>query len=146
MSENIVLQLKKVIKASRQQAFDAWTKPELMKQWYAPGAMKTPNATSDLKVGGSYSVEMKGEMKGKEVNPTASGTYEKIIPNELISFTWGWEGDPSAKTLVTVEFKDVAGGTEVTLIHERFATVESKDSHQHGWIGCLESLEKFYSH
>ena len=47
-----------------------------------PGAMKTPSATSDLKVGGSYTVEMKGEMEGELVNPSAGGTYKKIIPNE----------------------------------------------------------------
>jgi uncharacterized protein YndB with AHSA1/START domain len=143
MNNDIKLQLKKVIKATRKQAFDAWTKPELMKQWYAPGAMKTPNATSDLKIDGGYSVEMKGEMNGEIVNPTASGVYKKIIPNELISFTWGWKGDPSPATLVTVEFKDVAGGTEVTLTHERFVDTKSRDSHQHGWVGCLESLAKF---
>ena len=146
MSENIRLQVKKIIKAKRQVVFDAWTQSELMKQWYAPGAMKTPSAGSDLIIGGKYFVEMKGDMNGEPVNPTASGTYKKIIPNELISFTWGWEGDPSPETLVTVEFKDVGGGTEVTLTHERFVNNESRDKHQHGWMGCLENLAKFCNH
>jgi uncharacterized protein YndB with AHSA1/START domain len=143
MSENVKLQVKKVIKAKRQSVFDAWTKPELMKQWYAPGAMVTPNAQSDLKVGGAYMVEMKGEMEGEFVNPTATGKYTQIVPNELLSFTWGWVGDPSAKTLVTVEFKDVDGGTEVTLTHEQFEDKESRDNHLKGWTGCLENLARF---
>ena len=143
MTDNVKLQLKKVVKAPRAAVFDAWTKPELMRQWYAPGTMKTPEASSDLRVGGLYHVQMKGEMKGEQVNPTARGTYKEIVPNELIRFTWGWEGDPSPETLVTVEFKDVTGGTEVTLTHERFASIEKRDSHEHGWIGCLENLAKF---
>ncbi len=145
MSENIKLVLKKVIKASRQKVFEAWTQPELMKKWYAPGEMKVPNASSDLRVGGAYSVEMKGDMGGQLVNPTAKGTYKKIIPNELVSFTWQWQGDSTAETLVTVTLKDVDGGTEVTLTHEQFMSVEAKEKHQHGWQGCLENLEKFYS-
>ena len=145
MTENIKLQVKRVIKAKRQAVFDAWTKPELMMQWYAPGAMKNPSASSDLKVGGKYHVEMKGEMNGELVNPTIRGTYQKIIPNELISFTWGWEGDPSPETQVTVELKDVDGGTEVTLTHDRFTEIEARDEHQKGWMGCIENLNKFLS-
>lgn len=145
MSENLKLQLRQFIKAKRQNVFDAWTKPELMKQWYAPRSMIVPNVSSDLKVGGSYKVEMKGDMNGQHVNPTVSGTYKKIIPNELICFTWGWQGDPSPETLVTVEFKDVNGGTEVTLTHERFPNTEARDKHQYGWTGCLENLDKFLS-
>ena len=76
MSENIKLQLKQFIKAKRSQVFDAWTKPELL---------TNPSASSDLKVGGKYHIEMKGQMDGEPVNQTASGEYTKIIPNELIS-------------------------------------------------------------
>ncbi len=143
MSENITLQIKRVIKAKRHKVFEAWTKPELIKKWYAPGAMVVPSASVDLKVGGEYRVEMKGDMGGEVVNPTAGGTYQKIIPNESISFTWGWIGDPTPQTLVTVTFKDVDGGTEVTLTHERFADVAARDKHQHGWMGCLENLVKY---
>ena len=145
MTENIKLQMKKIVKAPRAAVFDAWTKPELMKQWYAPGTMKTPEASSDLRVGGKYHVHMQGEMDGEQSSHTARGTYQKIVPNELISFTWGWDGDPSPETLVTVELKDVSGGTEVTLTHERFAAVEARDKHEQGWMGCLENLAKFVS-
>ena len=143
MSEFAKLEIRVVIKASTKEAFDAWTKPELMKRWYAPGAMKVPNASANLAIGGAYSVEMKGEMGGNEVNPTASGIYKEIIPNELLSFTWAWQDDSSPETLVTVKFKEVDGGTEVTLIHDRFTSDEARDKHQHGWQGCLDNLAKF---
>jgi uncharacterized protein YndB with AHSA1/START domain len=143
MSTKTMLQVRKIIKAKRQRVFEAWTKPELMMKWYAPGEMKTPSASSDLKIGGAYRVEMKGPMGGEIVNPTVRGTYQKIVQNELVSFTWRWDGDDSPETLVTVELKDVDGGTEVILTHERFPSSEEKDKHQHGWIGCLENLAKF---
>ena len=134
------LQVKKFIKAKRDKVFEAWTRPELMKKWYAPGEMTVPSASSDLRVGGTYQIEMKGNMNGKNINPTVGGRYTKIVPNELVVFTWSWQGDPSPETIVTVELKDVNGGTEVTLTHERFASTESRNSHEHGWMGCLENL------
>jgi uncharacterized protein YndB with AHSA1/START domain len=143
MNDNVTLKITKLIKAPRHKVFSAWITPELMKRWYAPGAMIVPSARSDAKVGGSYQIEMRGEMGGKHVNPTVGGTYRKIIPDELISFTWGWVGDPSPETLVTVTFKEIDGVTEVTLTHERFATTEAKEKHQHGWTGCLDNLAKF---
>jgi len=137
------LQVKRFINATRDRVFEAWTKPELMKQWYAPGTMTVPNASSDLRVGGAYSVEMKGTMNGKFVNPTVGGRYTKIVPNELLVFTWSWQGDSAPETLVTVELKEADGGTEVTLTHERFASPEVRDRHEHGWTGCLENLASF---
>lgn len=143
MTESAKLQTRRVIKATRHEVFQAWTQPDLMNKWYAPGSMVASGARSDLRVGGRYQVVMSGEMDGAQVNPGVGGTYRKIVPDELISFTWGWDGDPSPETLVTVELRDVAGCTEVTLTHERFVSSEARDKHLHGWDGCLENLAKF---
>lgn len=145
MSEDIKLQLKRTIKAQRKQVFDAWTKPELMRQWFAPGDMTVPSVMADPCVGGSFEIVMLGEMDGATAQHTVTGIYKTIIPNELICFTWSWKADPSPHTLVTVAFKDVPGGTEVTLTHERFASTEAKDKHQHGWLGCLDNLAKIFA-
>jgi uncharacterized protein YndB with AHSA1/START domain len=143
MTDAPKLRMTRVIRATRQATFEAWTRPELMKKWYAPGAMSTPNASSDLRVGGSFHVEMKGEADGKPVNPVVRGTYTRIVQNELLSFTWSWDGNPSPQTTVTVEFRDVDGGTELTLTHEGFASVDARDRHEHGWVGCLTKLQAY---
>lgn len=135
------LQVKKFIKAKREKVFEAWTKPEMMKKWYAPGEMTVANASSDLRVGGTFQVAMQG-IGSEMVNPIVSGKYTKIIPNELLVFTWKWQGHSSPESIVTVEFKDVNGGTEVTLTHDRLASKESRDKHEHGWKGCLDNLAK----
>jgi uncharacterized protein YndB with AHSA1/START domain len=136
MTNNISLTVKRIIKAQRSKVFAAWTKPELVKRWYAPGTMSVPMAAVDFRVGGEYRIEMKDHSESY----IATGTYQEIVPDELISFTWGWQGDPSPQTLVVVQFKDVDGGTEVTLTHDRFVNTESRDKHQDGWMGCLENL------
>lgn len=62
-------------------------------------------------------------------------------------FTWAFEKMPGddpdfvpAETLVTVEFIDKGGATEVVLTHERFP-----DEHQGGWLGCLDSLDRLFT-
>lgn len=143
MSDDVRLQIKRTIKAQRPKVFAAWTKPELMQRWFAPGEMKVQSAEADVRVGGAYRVEMMGSnARGDCITPVVGGVYRQIIPDELLSFTWGWPGDGAPETLVTVEFKDAPGGTEVTLTHEGFRSAEVRGKHEHGWIGCLDNLGK----
>jgi|HubBroStandDraft_5_1064220.scaffolds.fasta_scaffold201086_2 uncharacterized protein YndB with AHSA1/START domain len=140
MSDPLKLQVKRLIKASSAELFDAWTNPELMQKWYAPGPMTVTTASSDLRVGGAYRVEMR---EGQETIYVAAGTYKQIIPNQLVSFTWNpCTSGPGYETLVTVEFKQASGGTEVILTHGGFADAETVNKHEQGWNGCLDNLAK----
>jgi uncharacterized protein YndB with AHSA1/START domain len=140
-STDIRLQVTKFIRAKRERVFAAWTQPELMKKWHAPGNMTAANANSDPRPGGAYRVDIKaGADEGDCGDSIVTGRYTKVIPNELLVFTWQWEGSESPETLVTVALKDVPGGTELTLTHERFPAEEARDKHEHGWNGCLANL------
>ena len=77
---------------------------------------------------------------GKCINSAVVGTYQQIVPNELLVFSWGWPEDPSPETLVTVEFRDAEGGTEVVLTQERIPNAEVAQRNQFGWTGMLEKL------
>jgi uncharacterized protein YndB with AHSA1/START domain len=142
MSENLKLQIQKIMKAKRHNVFAAWTTPELLKKWIGPGALTIPSASVDLKVGGSYRIEMKGDMYGKYVDVVHIGTYRTVVTDELLSFTWGFQGDPAPETVITIVLKDANGGTEMTFTHEGFATVEARDMHQYGWSDTVEKLAK----
>ena len=48
-----------------------------------------------------------------------------------------------SETLVTVEFRDLGGRTEVVLTHEFFPDINMRDQHSEGWAGCLEQLATF---
>jgi uncharacterized protein YndB with AHSA1/START domain len=47
------------------------------------------------------------------------------------------------ETLVTVEFRAVAGGTELVLTHERFAVAARMGRHQQGWTELFDLLERY---
>jgi uncharacterized protein YndB with AHSA1/START domain len=139
-SEDLKVEIRRVIKAPRSRVFASWTTPELMQRWFAPREMRLANASADLRIGGEYRIEMRGVDNAEYV---ATGVYRKIVPNELLSFTWGAGCDPGKETLVTITFRDFEHGTELILTHERFSSADAAARHERGWVGCLDKLEEF---
>ena len=143
-TDSTVLQLQRTYPASRERVFDAWTNPEVMRIWYTAGpTWSTPVAESDLRVGGAYRVSMQDPDSG-EIH-SAGGKYTEVDRPSKVAFTWAWE-TPSASTevgtasLVTLEFREADGATTVVLTHSGLADAKDRDSHGHGWNGCLDNL------
>lgn len=138
----ITLNLTRTYSAPREEVFRAWTEPEALKRWFAPSdEFSTPIAEVDLRVGGAYRIGMKPP--DQEDMFIVVGTYREVQPPERLVFTWSWEqGMDVGETLVTVEFHDREGSTEVVLTHELFPNEQARDKHNEGWSGCLERLEK----
>ena len=103
----------------------------------------------DVRVGGKYRLQVR-RPDGEYF--TTAGAYLEVTPPERLVFTWAFEADGSGddygeveppEMLVTVEFRAQGGRTEMTLIHERFASVESRDRHEQGWTRCVDALGEF---
>lgn len=137
------LRLRRVFAAPRQRVFDAWTRPEELKRWCAPSEdYSTPIAEIDLRVGGRYRIGMKSPDGNLYV---VTGTYREVQPPEKLVYTWSWEGGEMGETLVTVEFREVEGATELVLTHELFPDTKAREDHEQGWTGCLERLGRLVS-
>jgi uncharacterized protein YndB with AHSA1/START domain len=54
------LVLSRLIDATREKLFRAWTEPGLLKQWFAPLPWTTPHAELDVRPGGASLVVMRG--------------------------------------------------------------------------------------
>jgi len=141
-SGGLVLVMQKVFKVGRERLFDAWTQPELMRQWFhARESWTTPVAEADLKVGGAWKVHMQSD--DGHVHPALGKYLEIDRPNKLV-FTWHPYGDTSVETVVTLRFKGLPDGTtELTLTHEGLRNEKEKADHTGGWTGCLQSLGTF---
>jgi uncharacterized protein YndB with AHSA1/START domain len=136
MTDTHSLTVTTVVNAPRARVYAAWTTAEVLRQWFAPGDRKPDPAILEVRKGGRFRIVM----TGAEDAPTAVGEYTEVIPGERLVFTWSWEGDPSRPTLVTVTFRDVEGGTEVALLHERFATAETREHHRMGWQAIFDKM------
>ncbi|MDH3377517.1 MAG: SRPBCC domain-containing protein [Gammaproteobacteria bacterium] len=140
MSEpEIKLVINKEINAPVEAVYTAWTDPETMKKWFAPGDnMTVPEANVDLRVGGAYLIHMHDADAGSD--HIVSGEYEEIVPNEKLVFNWMWK-DGIDRTQVTVEMRAQGStSTLLTLTHRGFSQQEFADKHNEGWGGCLANL------
>jgi uncharacterized protein YndB with AHSA1/START domain len=73
----------------------------------------------------------------------SGGTYREIVPDEKLVFTWHWADMPDqGETLVTVLLKPDGDGTLMTFRHEQFLDVPTRDSHNQGWSGAFDKLER----
>jgi len=133
------LRLQRTFAAFRERVFKAWTDPEELKRWWGPEGYVTPSADVQLRVGGTYRLGMR-KLPDGEIFYLA-GTYREVRPPERLVYTWRWEAEPEhGETLVTVEFHDRGGSTEVVVTHELFPDQKIRDDHNRGWSGCLDRL------
>jgi uncharacterized protein YndB with AHSA1/START domain len=138
MAKGSSLVLTRVLPASREKVFLAWTDEALIKQWFCPSeGMTVPVAELDVREGGAYRLVVENT-EGETYSP--SGIYEKIVPNEQLIFSWKW-ADSELITRVTIELRAIGDDeTELTLTHEGFPETEIRDRHIQGWEGCLAKL------
>lgn len=145
--EGLKLELRRVIRASRQRVFAAWTRPEELRKWFGPGGIHVAEVEMDARAGGAYRIVMQGSMDNKpeeaERRMPVAGEYTLIVPDELICYTWRSAWDNQVESLVTVRLRDVEGGTEVLLTHERIASEASCGGYERGWTSVLEKLGNY---
>jgi uncharacterized protein YndB with AHSA1/START domain len=137
------LEIRHVYAVPRERVFRAWTNPEALRCWFgASPAYTTPVSEVDLRVGGRFRIGMQGPD-----NPqphVAGGEYRVVDPPARLVFTWRWETpDPDEPTmLVSLDFHDRQGKTELVLVHERFISDDQRDQHATGWRACLDNLAR----
>src|SRR5207247_9321148 len=83
-----VLRVSRMVPASPERVFRAWTTPDDMKRWFGrPEGFDVPNVEIDLRVGGRYRIELALD----DVRPVCLGTYHVIEPYDTLTFSFGWE-------------------------------------------------------
>jgi uncharacterized protein YndB with AHSA1/START domain len=135
------LSIRRKLKATPEKVFAAWTQPEALKRWFAPGDETVVLlAEADVRVGGRYRIVMR-RPDGNEHR--VGGVYKQVVPGRKLVFTWAWESTPERESLVTVKIEPIAGGCELTFTHEHFFDEAARDRHQQGWAVSLERLDSY---
>ena len=74
---------------------------------------------------------------------SVTGTYREVEPPGRLVYTWRWDSGPAAsehESLVTVEFSELDGGTQVTITHDRFPEDHDTSLYRTGWDEGLAKL------
>lgn len=104
--------------------FEAWTKPELFKQWWVPRSMGMTlrSCELDVRTGGKYRLVF-GE---DPANPMVFfGKYLDVVPNQRIVWTNEESGADGSVTTVTLEEKN---GKTTLVLRELYPTKEALDA------------------
>ena len=92
--------------------FDVLTKPEHVRNWFAPFEDTMTVCSIDLRVGGNYHYVF---VTGDGTECSFRGTFLEIEPPTRIVDTWLFEGWPDAEAVETVDLAESDGVTKVTL-------------------------------
>lgn len=134
------LRLERTFDAPREDVFDAWTNPDVLRRWWAADPdWDTPEAESDPRKGGRYRLTMRDPASGAE--HTVEGEYTDVRRPERLSYTWSWIGNPM-DTLVTVDFRTHGEATTVVITHTDLPDDESREQHEQSWHACLDNLDE----
>jgi uncharacterized protein YndB with AHSA1/START domain len=104
--------------------FEAWTKPELFRQWWVPRSlgMNLRSCELDVRTGGQYRLVF-----GDDPAHTMAfyGRYLDVVPNRRIVWTNEEGGPDGSVTTVTLEEKD---GRTTLVLSELYPTKEALDA------------------
>ncbi|MDP9052537.1 MAG: SRPBCC domain-containing protein [Acidobacteriota bacterium] len=151
---NLSLQFNRLIPATAEQIYEAWTNPDLLKTWIAPGNMTVPAVKRNLRPGGAYRIEMKGSaavhngqqpLGSDDPVVIAEGVYTRLLPGNQLAYTWGGSWNPAEQSHVTVRLFEAPAGTTLTLDHDGFQSEQSLQVHHSGWQSSLTKLRELFS-
>jgi uncharacterized protein YndB with AHSA1/START domain len=118
--------------------FQAWTKPELFKQWWVPKSMGMVlrSCEIDARVGGKYRLVF-----GQDASNTHEffGTYLEVTPYSRLAWT-NEEGGADASSVTTVTFEERDGRT-LLVLRELHPSKEALDA---AGTGAADALRETF--
>ncbi|MGC1459157.1 MAG: SRPBCC family protein [Steroidobacteraceae bacterium] len=123
MSERELV-VKRTLSAPARIVFEAWTKPELFRRWWAPKSfgLTLLSCEMDVRVGGTYRLVFS--------HPAAPdpmeffGRYLQVTPHSRLIWTNEEGGDSGQVTTITFE---ETGGQTLLVMHDLYPSKEALD-------------------
>jgi uncharacterized protein YndB with AHSA1/START domain len=114
--------------------FDAWTRPELLKRWWAPksSGVSLLSCETDVRVGGRYRFEFGQASKSMAF----FGSYTEVVPHSRLVWT-NDENDDGALSTVTFEERE---GQTLLAMCELYPSKEALDRAILGMEGGMPEM------
>lgn len=131
--------LHRVLKASPEKVYRAFTEPNAMAAWLPPYGYLCVVHQMDVKVGGSYKMSFINFTTGN--GHSFGGEYVEIKPNEFLKYTDKFD-DPNlpGEMTTSVWLKKVSVGTELKVIQEGIPEMIPAEMCYLGWQDSLDKL------
>jgi uncharacterized protein YndB with AHSA1/START domain len=151
-NKNNELHITHLFDATQEQVFEAWTNPEILKNWYAPEGCTIDFKAIDVKVGGEFHSVIHDPVHG---DCWIKGRYQEVLAPEKLVFsmilsnengdvvTAGEAGKSEAwpqAIITTVTFAPIGNQTKVTL-HQTVNEAEAKKTGAYqSWFSMFDKL------
>ena len=140
MANNSVT-LHRVLKATPEKVYRAFTEPNAMSFWLPPYGFLCVVHQMDVRVGGGYKMSFTNFSTGN--GHSFGGKFLEIKPNEFIKHTDKFD-DPNlpGEMTTSIWLKKVSVGTELTIVQEGIPFSIPTEMCYLGWQESLEKLAK----
>ena len=138
---NREIRLQRLIDAPIEVAFHEWTDPESRRQWSAPEDGWETEATSDLRVGGVWSVRFG---PSPDEMYAVDGVYMVVDPPRRLVYSsvFRYPDGRSFETVTTVTFEARPGQTLLTFIDAGFPAEEDLGMFEAGTVAVLDAFKR----
>jgi uncharacterized protein YndB with AHSA1/START domain len=135
------ISLHRVLTASPEKIYRAFTDPDAMARWLPPNGFTGKVHHMDAKVGGTFKMSFTNFGSGTTIS--FGGEYLELVPNERLRYTDVFD-DPNLPGVmtVTVTLKKVSVGTEITALQEGIPHVIPLEACYLGWQESLLNLAR----
>ena len=133
--------LHKVIKASPEKVFRAFTDKSALAFWLPPYGFLCTVHELDARAGGGYKMSFTNFTTGS--SHSFGGKYIEFKPGELLKYTDKFD-DPNlpGEMMTTVTLKKVSCGTDLTVVQEGIPSAIPAEMCYLGWQESIEKLTK----
>jgi uncharacterized protein YndB with AHSA1/START domain len=133
------VRLHRVLRAKPDKVYRAFLDGDAKVKWLPPHGFTAKVHHLEARVGGTY--KMSFTNFGTDTSHSFGGEYLELVPNERLRYTDQFD-DPNlpGKIIVTVTFKAVSCGTELTIVQEGLPDVIPLEACYLGWQESLMQL------
>ena len=138
---NNSVRLHRVLSASPEKVYKAFTDPLAMAAWLPPHGFLCTVHSMDIRIGGSYHMSFTNFGTGH--SHSFGGEYLEIIPNELLKYTDTFDNPDLPGTMITtITLRKVLCGTELIATQEGIPDAIPLEMCYLGWQESLDKLKQ----
>jgi uncharacterized protein YndB with AHSA1/START domain len=124
--------LSRLLPASREQVWEAWTTADGLRRWFSPGGSTASRAEVDLRVGGRWSVTFRN---GDGEEHDNGGRYLEISPQDRLVFSWILESAPGQIVMEAHQYVALhpgRGETRLTFVSRIITALPGSEEYTEG--------------
>lgn len=136
------LVITRIFDAPRELVFKLWTDPDHAMKWWGPRDYPAKYLDMDVRPGGAWRSCLRAPESGEEL--WHGGVFREVVPPYRLEFTFAWDedGERGFENVVTVEFAEIDGKTQMTFRQAPFRSVKERDGHHGGWMSTFDRLSE----